>query len=150
MTRIARVRHEFVHYIPENLSDGVLYISIPYATAAHSCCCGCGNEVVTPITPTDWRLCFDGETVSLWPSIGSWSFACQSHYWITQGRVRWGLRWSKEQIDAGRERDRIAKVRYFAGTSTVDDETKKGVSKTGRFLPRAFLTLRRWWRREKE
>jgi hypothetical protein len=33
-----------------------LYVSIEFATAAHSCACGCGREVVTPPGPTDWRI----------------------------------------------------------------------------------------------
>ena len=43
------------------------------ATSAHSCCCGCGEEVVAPLTPTDWKMTFDGETTSLRPSIGNWT-----------------------------------------------------------------------------
>ena len=60
MTRINSLRHEFVSYIPEALYDGVLYVSIPFATVMHRCCCGCGNEVVTPLDPTDWQMTFDG------------------------------------------------------------------------------------------
>ena len=29
------------------------------------------QEVVTPFTPTEWRMTFDGETLSRWPSIGN-------------------------------------------------------------------------------
>ena len=65
-----RLEHRFVEHIPEHLEPGVLYVSMKYATAAHSCCCGCGEEVVTPFTPTDWQMIFDGETVSLRPSVG--------------------------------------------------------------------------------
>jgi hypothetical protein len=108
----AHFPHEFVTAIPEPLEESVLYISIHYATAAHLCACGCGREVVTPIAPTDWQLTFDGEVVSLHPSIGNWSFPCQSHYFIKRGRVRWAPRCSREQIDRGRERDRIGKKRH--------------------------------------
>jgi Family of unknown function (DUF6527) len=59
--RYARLAHEFVDHIPDVLDPGVLYVSMKYATAAHRCCCGCGLEVVTPFTPTDWKLTFDGE-----------------------------------------------------------------------------------------
>jgi len=34
--------------------------------------------VVTPLSPTGWSLIFDGETVSLYPSIGNWNFPCRS------------------------------------------------------------------------
>jgi Family of unknown function (DUF6527) len=33
------------------------------------CCCGCGEKVVTPLRPTDWKLIFDGKTISLDPSL---------------------------------------------------------------------------------
>jgi hypothetical protein len=112
MTRLTRVRHEFVEFIPEQLDDGVLYVSIPYATAAHRCCCGCAREVVTPLTPTDWAVTYDGETASLDPSIGNWNFPCKSHYWITRNRVRWAERWSSAQIESGRAHDRARKLAY--------------------------------------
>lgn len=31
------------------------------------------------------------------PSVGNWSFPCQSHYWIDNGRVRWAGRMSARQ-----------------------------------------------------
>jgi len=61
----ARINHQFVVAIPTNLEDRTLYISIEYSTAVHKCFCGCGNEVVTPLSPTDWKVIFDGETVRL-------------------------------------------------------------------------------------
>ena len=61
------LEHRFVKHVPDSLEPGVLYVSIEYATATHSCCCGCGEEVVTPFSPTDWKMTFDGETVSVWP-----------------------------------------------------------------------------------
>lgn len=81
------MKPKFLDVIPDYLEDDVLYISIQYKTAVHKCACGCGNEVVTPLTPNDWRLIFDGRTVTLRPSIGNWSFECRSHYWITNNVV---------------------------------------------------------------
>lgn len=111
--RYDRLDHRFVTHIPRVLERGVLYISIEYATAAHSCCCGCGEEVVTPLTPTDWQLIFDGETISLWPSIGNWSFACRSHYVIERSRVVEALPWSDKRIVSGRIRDKVAKAKFY-------------------------------------
>ena len=71
---------EFVMSIPDSLAERTLYVSMEYATVTHKCCCGCGLEVVTPLSPTDWKLTFDGVSVSLDPSIGNWSFPCRSHY----------------------------------------------------------------------
>jgi len=105
------LRHEFVTAIPRTPEAGVLYVSVPYATTMHLCPCGCGQEVPLPLTPTDWCLTFDGETVSLWPSVGSWSLPCQSHYWIRRGRVFWAKPWSAEQIERNRRKDRERKAR---------------------------------------
>ena len=84
-----------------------------YGTAAHRCCCGCGEEVVTPFTPTDWKMTFDGETVSLNPSIGNWTLACRSHYVIKRGRVIEAGPWTEKQVEAEHYRDRAAKARFY-------------------------------------
>lgn len=105
--------HEFVETVPDVLKDRTLYVSIPFATAIHKCCCGCGEEVVTPLSPTDWQITFDGQSISLNPSIGNWSSKCQSHYWIIRNRVQWAPQWSKERIQAGRAHDAEAKRRYY-------------------------------------
>lgn len=107
------LRHQFVTTFPEPLEPGVLYISIRYASVAHLCCCGCGEEVSTPLSPTDWKITFDGKTVSLSPSVGSWTLPCRSHYIISQNRVREASPWSDEQIEVGRQRERRAKERYY-------------------------------------
>jgi hypothetical protein len=112
----AVLTHEFVEFIPENLKERTLYISITYSTAVHKCFCGCGREVVTPFSPTDWQLIFDGETVSLYPSIGSWSLPCQSHYFITKNKVVWAQKWTKRQIARGRAREARARDEYYADT----------------------------------
>ena len=60
--------HEFVEFIPDVLEEGKIYVSIEHSTVVHRCCCGCGKEVVTPLSPTDWKLIFNGKTISLDPS----------------------------------------------------------------------------------
>jgi hypothetical protein len=112
-TKVAGMRHEFVSSVPDRLDDGVLYISLPYATAVHSCACGCGHEVVTPLSPTDWSMIFDGQSVSLSPSVGNWSFPCQSHYWIERDRIVWAAAWSPRQIEDGRSRDVRRKATHY-------------------------------------
>ncbi len=113
MKRKKILRHEFVDFVPENLEEGVLYVSIPYATASHRCCCGCGHEVVTPLTPTDWSMSFNGISVSLDPSIGNWSFPCKSHYWIEHGKINWATKWSSERVEQGRSWDQTRKESYY-------------------------------------
>jgi hypothetical protein len=133
------LRHEFVEYLPDHLEEGTLYVSMQYATAAHKCCCDCGNDVYTPLSPTDWKLTFDGRTVSLVPSIGNWSFPCQSHYFITNDRIQWVRRWSPQEIAAGRASDKRAKQRTYDtnNTATIDRNGEAEGAK-----PR-----KHWWRK---
>lgn len=105
MTRIDQLRPAFVQYIPEQPEAGVLYVSERYATATHLCCCGCGLEVVTPLNPAKWRLKVDSGMVSLHPSIGNWSFPCQSHYWLVRNRVEWARAMTPAMIAAVKTRD---------------------------------------------
>lgn len=107
------IKPSFVEFIPDEVEEGVLYISIPYTTATHKCACGCGEIVVTPIRPTDWKLIWDGETVTLKPSIGNWSLPCQSHYLIVENKIIWAGKMSPSKIEEGRMNDRKAKARYF-------------------------------------
>jgi hypothetical protein len=107
------IEFEFVDYIPEEMEEKVLYVSRKYETAVHKCFCGCGREVVTPLSATGWKLTFDGETVSLYPSVGSWSLPCQSHYFITRNRVEWAPRWSREQIEHSRAREALERQQYY-------------------------------------
>ena len=107
------IQHKFVEFIPDLIEEGVLYISIEYCTAIHKCVCGCGNEVVTPLSPTDWEIIFNGKTVSLDPSIGNWSFECRSHYWIIKNKIRFAQRWNDWEIKAGRKEDSENKEKYF-------------------------------------
>lgn len=83
------MQHKFVEFIPDDISSGILYVSLNYRTAVHKCACGCGEEVVTPITPKDWKLTFNGEAISLHPSIGNWSFKCRSHYFVKNNKIAW-------------------------------------------------------------
>jgi hypothetical protein len=132
--KVDRFSPVFVEFIPAQPATGDLYISIPYATSTHLCACGCGERVVTPLTPTDWKLIFDGETVSLSPSIGNWSFSCQSHYWIRGNRVAWAPKWSRHQIELNRANDRHLKSRTYAELDGVQHAQPEQIE-------------RPWWRR---
>lgn len=136
MTRLDSLHHDFVEFIPDKPRAGTLYISIPYTTAVHLCACGCEREVVTPLSPTDWKLTFDGETVSLSPSIGNWSFECQSHYWIEYDRIRWAGRMTREQIDAGRVADSLAKEQHHARQAAKRPASSKKPGRLRQLLAR--------------
>lgn len=115
MIKINRLQHRFVETMPEKIEPGILYISMEYATAAHCCCCGCGEEVVTPFSPAQWRMTFDGDAVSLNPSVGNWNLRCRSHYVVRDGRAIYAGAWTDEEIQAGLKRDKGARTKYLAG-----------------------------------
>ena len=144
MTKLLTLTHQFVEFIPDKLDDGTIYVSVKYATAAHKCCCGCGQEVVTPIAPTGWSLTFDGKTISLNPSIGNWSYPCKSHYWIIRNRVQWAEKWSKERIQAGRAHDTRARQQYYgqANADPAPDAPAQTQPEVNRSLWARFTS---WW-----
>ncbi len=142
----ARIQHRFVEHIPSTLEEGVLYVSIPFATAIHRCACGCGNQVVTPLSPVDWRLIFDGQTASLQPSIGNWNFPCKSHYWITRNTVRWAPRLSRKEIEAGRKLGRPAKRQSVGGKNAPLVEEPETPADPLTPHGRRSVWQRLWWR----
>src|SRR5450759_1547936 len=106
VTSATTLTHKFVDSFPTELQRGVVYVSTKFASAAHSCCCGCGLEVVTPLSPVRWQLMFDGRSLSLSTSIGNWAMPCRSHYWIRDNTVHWAGAWSQEKVQKARARDR--------------------------------------------
>ena len=89
MNRTESLEPFFCDCIPSELAPGVLYVSMRGRLAMHLCPCGCGETVVTSFAPGHWKLIFDGESVSLSPSIGNYNFNCKSHYFIINNSVRW-------------------------------------------------------------
>lgn len=142
------VRPQFLEFIPEQLEDGVLYISQRYRTATHRCCCGCGSEVVTPLGPTDWILEVVSGAVTLTPSIGNWSLPCRSHYLIRQGRVVWARDMSRDEIEEGRLRDQRLRDAHFAKVNHVKEVERDSMLPTARrsdsWLARLWRELRTW------
>jgi hypothetical protein len=106
--------HEFVEYVPSTLTEGVLYVSARFRTVVHLCACGCATKIATPLSPANWQLGFDGESISLSPSIGAWGLPCRSHYSIESNTVLWSPQWTDEKIRRGRDRDDQARLDYFA------------------------------------
>lgn len=99
--------------MPSTLESGVLYVSTEFEIAVHLCACGCGSKVRTPLGPTDWSVTRQRNGPTLTPSIGNWQLECQSHYWITDGDVRWAEKWSEEQVLLGREHERARHQEYL-------------------------------------
>lgn len=116
---------EFVESFPTPLEPKILYVSLPYSSAAHICPCGCDREVVTKLSPERYRFIYDGEA-SLHPSIASTGLPCNSHYFITRGEVRW----SQPLTPAQATRARVADHKALRGRHASTDGS-----------------LRRLWRR---
>lgn len=124
MSATARFQHQFVKSAPRDLFPGVLYVSLEYCSMLHLCACGCGRKVVTPISPKDWSMTFNGASVTVHPSIGSWSLPCRSHYLIKRGKVVWAGDWTDDQISKGRAKN-LGRKR---GTKVETNETAKVTS----------------------
>jgi hypothetical protein len=131
-----KLKHQFVESAPSKLDDGVLYVSTKFRTVMHRCCCGCGNEVVTPLSPTDWKLTFDGVSISLSPSVGNWGLPCRSHYWIERNVARWAGDISDEKVAAIRDDDKRLKERYYGKRGRAEDPQPSGA-------PGAFSAAKR-------
>ena len=102
-----------VHYMPKDLKPGVLYVSEKFDIAMHLCACGCGAKIKTPLGPTEWCVEETTSGPSLRPSVGNWQQACQSHYWIDRGEIRWAKKWTSEQIAAGRRHEEERRRAYY-------------------------------------
>ena len=90
MKILQHYKTQFVPAIPGQLKEGILYICIPYNTAAHLCACGCKSEIFTPISKQyGWIVSYDGDNASLSPSIGNGAYPCHSHYFLRNGDVEW-------------------------------------------------------------
>lgn len=148
--KIQQIRPEYVEYIPERLEEGVLYISERYRTAAHKCCCGCGQEVVTPLSPAEWSVKHNGDRISLWPSIGNWRYPCRSHYVIRNGLVLEAKGMTNRQIQQVKANDRAdiaAQIRRTNQAKEVAKLTAQAVPTCERLLSMSWSQrLIRWWK----
>ena len=151
-----RLRHEFVDHIPDQLDEGVLYVSMRFGTIVHRCACGCGQEVVTPLGPAEWRLSYDGKSISLAPSIGNWGFQCRSHYWIKNSNVRWARGFSADEVALVRRKAKKRRKSYYQprGRVVTGKEKQKGQIENRKYrtwwsIAGGFRSLMRMWRSKK-
>jgi hypothetical protein len=113
----------FVEFIPTDLDDGLLYVSMDYATATHRCACGCGVSVVTPLGPADWVLIFDGR-VTMSPSVGNGQFECRSHYLIRNNRVEWFRPMTRNAARAAHKIDTTHRAQTYGDASRGGTRTR--------------------------
>ncbi len=152
--KIRQIRPETVEFIPEHIEEGVLYISDRYHTAVHKCCCGCGKEVVTPLSPAEWSVKRNGNLISLWPSIGNWSYPCRSHYVIRDSRVIEAKAMTERQIQRVKANDRADKAAQIRRTNhakeAVTQVTKQNTQVSTTQERRASMSwlqhLINWWK----
>lgn len=148
------IKPEYVEYIPEKIEEGVLYISQRYRTAVHMCCCGCGQEVVTPLSPAEWSVKCNGGLVSMWPSIGNWSYLCHSHYVIRDNRVLEAMKLTEQQIkwikakDSADRTDQIRRTNYAKVKSALDQNLYAKITSTHELKQGIgwFQSLICWWK----
>lgn len=141
--KLQAIRSSFVEFIPKDLEDGVLYISERYKIAVHKCASGCGEKVVTPLSPADWQVRRNDDLVSLYPSIGNWNFACRSHYWIHENRIVWAANMSNAEVARVQARDRADKARH------IDRVNAAKLARANAVPPNepSHVKARSWWRR---
>jgi len=127
--KIQRLKPVFVELVPDKLEEGVLYISERFRICSHSCCCGCGEEVVTPVSPAEWKLTREGDLVSLWPSVGNWDYACRSHYVIRRNRVLKALPMTNRQIARVHQQD-AADLACLVASNNAEKNRRQGFTET--------------------
>lgn len=136
----------FVEYIPKAPEIGKLYISERFGTAVHICACGwCGEKVVTPLSPVEWRVSKEGAFISLYPSIGNWNLPCRSHYWIRRNKISWASSLTDAQIRAVQHKDLQDKYDYVA-ESNRQKESISGLTDTAKGGPSRSRLLGRFWK----
>ena len=84
----------YVYYIPEELEEGKIYISLEFGIAIHLCACGCKGKTVTGLKEywsDGWTLTNNDGEISLRPSIGNFSGEnpYHAHYYITDNKIEW-------------------------------------------------------------
>ncbi|MHB1240662.1 MAG: DUF6527 family protein [Gammaproteobacteria bacterium] len=152
--KIKQIRPKYVEFIPERIEEGVLYISERYRTAVHKCCCGCGQEVVTPLSPSEWSVNLNGGRVSLRPSIGNWSYPCRSHYVIRDSRVVEAKAMTERQIQWVKANDRADKTAQILRTNHAKEASAPAPKPNPKITPTRELQqnmnwlqhLIRWWK----
>lgn len=112
---IYRILPEFVNEIPEEICEGYLYLCLSYNAVIHKCACGCGEIISTPLDKNHgWIMQYDGEAVTLSPSIGNGSYKCRSHYFIRENSIVW-LGNIGESVTKLRRKQLFSIRRFFQG-----------------------------------
>lgn len=142
--KVDRLKPHYLTQFPEQLQEGILYISEEFSLTAHKCCCGCQEDVVLKLGPAKWHLTKEPDSsVSLYPSVGNWKYACRSHYWIENNEVLDAGPMSAGTIKRVQRRDRVERQQYLEQyASATEQEHQDG-------WKRITYAIQRGWRRVK-
>lgn len=109
---ICQIFPKFVDEIPEEINEGYLYLCLQYNAVIHKCACGCGEIISTPLDKKyGWVIQYDGELVTLSPSVGNGSYKCCSHYFIQENRIVWLPKMRKSVMQL--EEKEFSKIKKF-------------------------------------
>lgn len=147
MSKSTVLQHKFVESVPRQLEPDTLYVSIRFATVIHQCCCGCGMRMVTPLSPSQWSVTFDGQTISLHPSIGNWSSPCRSHYWIRENKVIWARDITADQVRKVEQRDIAANRAVFDKVQPSGPKANSTSTPSNANSLPPIPKAKRWWSR---
>lgn len=87
---------EYVHYMPKEKKEGILYVSKEFELCIHICPCGCKTEAVTPfriwVNPETgyrhgWDMTDNNGIITLSPSL--LNSGCNAHYHLVENEIRW-------------------------------------------------------------
>ncbi len=76
------------------------------------------------------------------PSIGNWSFACKSHYYIQMDQVIWAAKFSQLQIDQVRVRDKSDKKSYIEAIN----RQKSIITRIFSLVTKFWNSFIHWWK----
>ena len=96
---------ERIHAKSEELMSGIIYICAKHRTVVHRCPCGCDGLSEFVLSPTRFRMSYDGDSVTFSPSVGNAYLRCRSHYWIRGNQVEWCPPMQDSEIVRARERE---------------------------------------------
>ena len=96
-------------------------------------------------------MIFDGETVSLHPSIGSFKLDCKSHYYISRGVVEWSGAWSDKRVATARRHDESEKREYYKNRQKIAVKSEMSdvdvQPKSGEEMPTGlWLRMQKLWK----
>ena len=123
------LKPKFVHFMPKEIQSGILYISPEFRAVIHRCACGCGEKIHTPLSPTNWKMTYDGKSVTLNPSVGNWSYECRSHYWIRNNKVVWAENWSDYEVNLNRKLQQERTSEYYTPKKALSQIKERSTDK---------------------